>query len=91
LRRNLDRLRFDVFDAGDIEKMVLVVIDEKAFHLSRVHPAIGTGLTGDRWARPGQIELDGCRPEEAEQGFGVGGGGRLVLLQFSAGERVLSV
>jgi len=23
-----------------------------------------------------------CRPEEAEQGIGVGGGGRLVLLQF---------
>jgi hypothetical protein len=33
-------------------------------------------------ARPGQIELDGCRPEEAEQGIGVGAGGRLVLLQF---------
>jgi hypothetical protein len=30
----------------------------------------------------GQIELGGCRPEEAEQGIGVGGGGRLVLLQF---------
>jgi hypothetical protein len=40
-----------------------------------------------------QIELDGCRPEEAEQGIGVAGGGRLVLLQFVrvAVQRVLSV
>jgi hypothetical protein len=32
--------------------------------------------------RPGKIELGGCRPEEAEQGIGGGGGGSLVLLQF---------
>jgi hypothetical protein len=43
--------------------------------------------------RPGQIELGGCRPEEAAQALGVCDGGRLVLLQFVrvAGLRVLSV
>ena len=48
---------------------------------------------GYRPARPGQIELGGCRPEEAPQAIGVGGGGRLVLLQFVrvAVQRVLSV
>ena len=37
----MDRLRFDVFDFGDVEEMVLVVVDQKSFHLRRVHPAIG--------------------------------------------------
>jgi hypothetical protein len=42
---------------------------------------------------PGQIELGGCRPEEAAQAIGVGGDRFFVLLQFVrvAGERVLIV
>ena len=50
----LDRLRFDVFDASDIEEMVLVVIDEKSFHLGRVHAAIGLRDIENRDAEVGK-------------------------------------
>ena len=40
-RRPLNGLRFDVFDAGEIEKMIFVVIRQIAFHLRRVHSAVG--------------------------------------------------
>jgi hypothetical protein len=29
-----------VFDARDVEEMILVVIDEEALHLRRLHPAV---------------------------------------------------
>ena len=37
-RRALDALAFDVIDAGDVEEVILVVVSQVAFHLSRVHP-----------------------------------------------------
>ena len=40
-RRALDALAFDVLDAGDVEEVILVVISEIAFHLRRVHAAVG--------------------------------------------------
>ena len=39
----LDRLGFDVLDAGDVEEVILVVIGEVTFHLRRVHAAVGLG------------------------------------------------
>ena len=33
-------LRFDVFDSGDVEEVILVVVREKPFHLRRVHAAV---------------------------------------------------
>jgi hypothetical protein len=36
----LDRLAFDMLDAGDVEEVVLVVVDDEPFHLRRVHAAI---------------------------------------------------
>ena len=38
--RRLDVLGFDVLDAGDVEKMVFVIIGDVAFHLGRIHAAI---------------------------------------------------
>jgi hypothetical protein len=37
----LDALAFDVVNAGDVEEVILIIVGEKAFHLCRVHPAIG--------------------------------------------------
>ena len=53
-RRALNRLRFDVFDAGDVEEMVLVIIDQKPFHLRRVHAAIGLSDINHRDAEVGE-------------------------------------
>ena len=36
----LDVLRFNVFDASDVEEVILVVIREEAFHLRGIHAAI---------------------------------------------------
>jgi hypothetical protein len=36
----LDRLALDMLDAGDVEKMVLVIVDDEPFHLRRVHAAV---------------------------------------------------
>src|SRR5438046_7862346 len=35
----LNRLRLDGLNPGDVEKVILVVINEKSFHLRRIHPA----------------------------------------------------
>ena len=40
-RRALNALAFDVIDAGDVEEVILVVVSEIAFHLGRVHAAVG--------------------------------------------------
>ncbi len=40
-RRALDALALYVIDARDVEEVILVVIRQEAFHLRRVHPAIG--------------------------------------------------
>ncbi len=37
----LNGFRFDVLDACDVEEVILVVRDQVALHLRRVHPAIG--------------------------------------------------
>src|SRR5579885_1444691 len=37
---SLNALRFDVLDACDIQKMILIIIDEIAFHLSGRHTTI---------------------------------------------------
>ena len=39
-RRALDRLRFDVLDAGDVEEVILVIVGEVTLHLRRVHAAV---------------------------------------------------
>src|SRR4030095_12667644 len=36
----LDRARFDMLNAGDVEEVILVIRREKALHLRRVHPAV---------------------------------------------------
>ena len=36
----LNVLALDVFDAGDVEKVVLEIIGEVSFHLLRVHAAV---------------------------------------------------
>jgi hypothetical protein len=38
----LDRLRLNRLNACDVKKVVLVVVDEVAFHLRRVHSSIGS-------------------------------------------------
>src|SRR5436853_233301 len=39
-RRALNGFRFDVFDAGDVEEVVFVVISEITLHLRRVHATV---------------------------------------------------
>ncbi len=42
-RGTLDGSGFDVLDAGYVQEVVLVVVGEIAFHLGRVHAAVGLG------------------------------------------------
>ena len=42
-RHALDRFAFDMLDAGDVEEVVLVVVDDEPFHLRRVHAAVRLG------------------------------------------------
>jgi hypothetical protein len=44
----LNGFRFDVLDAVNIEKMVLVIGNEKALYLARIHPAVGLRHVNDR-------------------------------------------
>src|SRR5258708_10329904 len=44
----LDRLRFDMFDAGRVEKVVFVVLYELPFHLIRSHSYIRLGYVDHR-------------------------------------------
>ncbi len=39
-RRALHVARFDVVNTADVEKMVLVVVGQKAFHLRRIHATV---------------------------------------------------
>ena len=45
---SLDRFRFDVLDACDVEKVIFIVVDEKSFHLGRVHTAVRLRHVKDR-------------------------------------------
>ena len=49
-RGALDALALDVIDAGDVEEVILVVVGEEAFHLRRVHAAVGLGDVDGRIA-----------------------------------------
>src|SRR3984893_10206148 len=40
-RYALDRFAFDMLDAGNIEEMVFVIVDDEPFHLRRIKAAIG--------------------------------------------------
>jgi hypothetical protein len=43
----LDRFAFDVFDAGDVEEVVLIIVNDEPFHLRRVHAAVRLGHIQD--------------------------------------------
>src|SRR6266478_5655799 len=43
----LDRFAFDMLDAGDVEEVVLIIVDDEPFHLRRVHAAVGLGHIQD--------------------------------------------
>ena len=47
-------LRLDVVDAGDVEEVVLVVVGQKAFHLRRVHAAVGLADVDHRQVQAGE-------------------------------------
>ncbi len=42
-RHALDRFAFDMFDAGDVEEVIFVIIDDEPFHLGRVQAAVRLG------------------------------------------------
>jgi hypothetical protein len=58
----LDVLAFDVFDAGDVKKVILEVISEKPLHLLRIHAAVGLGDVDDR-----RVEIGKDVDRHAEQ------------------------
>ncbi len=43
----LDRFAFDMLDAGDVEEVVLIIVDDEPFHLRRVHAAVRLGHIQD--------------------------------------------
>ena len=53
-RSALDVLGLHVLDAGDVEEVVLVVVGQVAFHLQRVHAAIGLRDVDGRDAQGGE-------------------------------------
>jgi len=62
----LHRLRFDVLDARDIEKVVLVVVGQKPFHLRRIDSAVGLRDIDDRHAQVGK-DVTGHAADEEER------------------------
>jgi hypothetical protein len=44
-------LRFDVFDPGDVEEMVLIIVCDLAFHLSGIDSAVRLSDVNDRDAK----------------------------------------
>ena len=42
-RDALDGFAFDMLDAGDVEEVVFVIVDDEPFHLRRVHAAVRLG------------------------------------------------
>src|SRR5262249_54387497 len=50
----LNGFRFDVFNSGDVKKMILVVGDEIPFHLRGVHSAVWLGHEDDRLIKVGK-------------------------------------
>ena len=53
-RHALDVAALDVVDAGDVEKVVLVIVGEQPLHLRRVHAAVGLGDVDDREVQVGE-------------------------------------
>jgi hypothetical protein len=53
-RSALDVLGLHVLDAGDVEEVILVVVGQVAFHLQRVHAAIGLCDVDGRNAQEGK-------------------------------------
>ena len=43
-----------MLDAGDVEEVVLVVVDDEPFHLGRIHAAIGLGDIENRYTEIGK-------------------------------------
>src|SRR5262245_5293169 len=50
----LDRLAFDMLDAGDVEEMVFVIVDDEAFHLRGIKTAIRLREVDGRHAEIGK-------------------------------------
>ena len=63
--RPLNVSRFHVLDAGDVEKVVLVVVGQRTLHLRRVHSAIRLGHVEGRDAQ--RREYVARHPAEPEQ------------------------
>ena len=57
-RHALDRFAFDMLDAGDVEEVVFVIVDDEPFHLRRVQAAVRLGHIQDGHA---QIREDVAR------------------------------
>ena len=53
-RHALDILRLDVVDAGDVEKVVFVVVRQVSLHLRRVHAAVWLADVYDRQVQTGE-------------------------------------
>src|ERR1051325_11729289 len=47
-RDPLNGFRFDMLDAGDVKKVVFVIVDEVTFHLGGIHPAVWLCHVDDR-------------------------------------------
>ena len=67
----LNRLRFDVIDARDVEEVVLVVIRQKAFHLLRIHAAVRLGDVNHRRVEIGKnVDGHACHGDHSAQNDG---------------------
>jgi hypothetical protein len=53
-RRALHVPRLDVVNAADVQEVVLVVVGQKAFHLRRVHAAVGLADVDHRQVQAGE-------------------------------------
>src|SRR5262249_26375164 len=67
----LDRFRFDVLDAGDVEEVVLVVIGDESLHLRRVHAAVRLRDVDHRQVQVGEdVDRHARERETREEGDG---------------------
>ncbi len=66
-RRALDALALDVIDAGDVEEVILVVVSEVAFHLRRIHAAVGLGHIDRRIAHLRKDDRPACAAARARR------------------------
>jgi hypothetical protein len=63
-RHSLHILGFDVVNPADVQEVVLVIVRQQAFHLRRVHPAVGLADVDDRQV---QVREDVDRHPERRQ------------------------